>query len=103
MNWCFAQATVPFAAASVDMTGLFCFLFFLVFMFTAVALIVSLIARRRNNPAQVRRAAMKRKIAQIERDFPDEVRAWGGAEALEDPAALRAIIAKLESSPEAGR
>ena len=37
------------------------------------------------------------KIRQIARDYPDEVRAWGGATVLQDPRAVQALIAKLES------
>lgn len=69
-----------------------CVLFFAVTLLAAIGLSVSLIGRARSN----RRHLAHRKIAQIAQDFPDEVRAWGGAEALRDLHTVRAIIAKLE-------
>jgi len=73
---------------------LLCFLFFGVLVLAAIGLSVSLIGRARSN----RRRAIRRKIEQLARDFPDEVRAWGGPEALESPQTVRAIVTKLESA-----
>ena len=74
------------------LSPLICFLFFTVLVVAAIGLSMSLIGRARSN----RRRAVHRKIEQIARDFPDEVRAWGGSDALKNPQTVRAIIANLE-------
>jgi hypothetical protein len=69
-----------------------CFLFFIVLVVAAIGLSVSLFVRARAG----RRNVIGTKVEQIARDFPDEVRAWGGPVALRNPQTVRAIIAKLE-------
>src|SRR5262245_33113687 len=96
MIWAQSDNQVPTGpSASGPIWGLMCLLIFVVLAFTLVALIVGILIRR----SQARNAAQSpeaRKIAQIARDFPDEVRAWGGADALRSPQNVRALIAKLE-------
>jgi hypothetical protein len=69
-----------------------CFLFFIVLVVAAIGLSVSLLARAR----AARRNVVGRKVEQIAREFPDEVRAWGGPEALRNPHTVRAMIVKME-------
>jgi hypothetical protein len=65
----------------------------LIFFATFALAVVILIFVSRSSAAN---SPVSRKIAQIARDFPDEVRAWGGKQAFRNPSTVRAIIEKLE-------
>jgi hypothetical protein len=81
------------ASSSMEIISpLLCLVFFVVLVVAAIGLSASLLARARAG----RRTVIRRKIDQLARDFPDEVRAWGGPQALQNPQTVRAIIAKLE-------